>query len=131
MARRTVNKVEVIGFVGRDPEVRYTPGGEAVAAISIGTTESWKDKNDKDQQRTEWHRGVAFGKFAENVVGKLPKKGSYVRIEGGLRTRKWEDKNKIERYTTEIIIDDFIILDPAPTDRAPVDTPPPEEDVPF
>lgn len=133
MARRCVNKVELIGFVGKAPEVRYTGGGDAVASLSIGTSESWTDKNTQEKkERTEWHRCVAFDKFAENVVGKLPKKGSYVRIEGQLRTRKWRDeKAGVDRYTTEIIIDDLILLDPAPADKAPTGEPPEERDIPF
>lgn len=133
MSRRCKNKVELIGFVGRDPETRYTTAGEAVASLSIGTTESWTDKSTKEKkERTEWHRCVAFDKFAENVVGKLPKKGSYVCVEGSIRTRKWQDKNKIDRYTTEIVIDDLIMLDPAPTDKAPAGTPPEhEKDIPL
>jgi single-strand DNA-binding protein len=131
MSRRCVNKAELIGFVGRDPEVRYTPSGDAVASLSIGTSETWTDKNKEEQERTEWHRCVAFGKFAENVVGKLPKKGSYVRVEGKIRTRKWQDKDKVDRYTTEIVVDDLIMLDPAPTEKAPAGAPPETEDVPF
>lgn len=133
MARRCINKVVILGFVGRDPETRYSPSGDAVASLSIGTTETWKDKNNEEHERTEWHRCVAFGKFAENVVGKLPKKGSYVHVEGKIRTRKWQDKEGKDRYTTEIMVDDLIMLDPAPTEKAPVDTPPeaPEQDIPF
>ncbi len=133
MARRCVNKVELIGFAGKDPELRYTGGGDPVATLSIGTSESWTDKNSGEKkERTEWHRCVAFDKFAENVVGKLPKKGSYVRVEGQLRTRKWRDeKAGVDRYTTEIIIDDLILLDPAPADKAPTGEPPEEGDIPF
>lgn len=132
MARRCVNKVEIIGFVGKDPELRYTPGGDPVATLSLATTESWTYKSTQEKkERTEWHRCVAFDKFAENVVGKLPKKGSYVRVEGQLRTRKWQDKSGQDRYTTEIQIDDLIMLDPAPTDRAPAGDPPEGDDIPF
>lgn len=132
MARRCVNKVELIGFAGKDPELRYTGGGDAVATLSIGTSESWTDKNTQEKkERTEWHRCVAFDKFAENVVGKLPKKGSYVRVEGQIRTRKWQDKSGQDRYTTEIHIDDLIMLDPAPTEKAPSSTPPDDDAPPF
>lgn len=133
MARRCVNKVELIGFAGKDPELRYTGGGDPVATLSIGTSESWTDKNSGEKkERTEWHRCVAFDKFAENVVGKLPKKGSYVRVEGQLRTRKWRDeKAGVDRYTTEIVIDDLILLDPAPADKAPTGTPPDDDAPPF
>lgn len=134
MARRCVNKVELIGFVGRAPETRYTGAGDAVTTVSIGTTESWTDKQSHEKkERTEWHRCVAFDKFAENVVGKLPKKGSYVRVEGQIRTRKWQDKDGKDRYTTEIHIDDLMMLDPPPSEKAPSDLPPddPDNDIPF
>lgn len=134
MARRCINKSIILGFVGRDPELRYAPSGDAVASLSIGTAETWKDKDNKEHERTEWHRCVAFGKFAENVVGKLPKKGSYVHVEGKLRTRKWQDKEGKDRYTTEIMVDDLIMLDPAPTEKVPADGPPEnmdKDDIPF
>lgn len=133
MARRCINKVTILGFVGRDPELRFSAGGDAVASLSIGTTETWKDKDKEEHERTEWHRCVAFGKFAENVVGKLPKKGSYVHVEGKLNTRKWKDKAGQDRYSTEIVVDDLIMLDPAPTEKAPTGTPPEEleRDIPF
>ncbi len=135
MARRCVNKVELIGFVGEDPVTRYSGGGDAVATLSVATTESWKDKvSGEKKERTEWHRCVAYDKFAENVVGKLPKKGSYVRVEGSLRTRKWQDKAGQDRYTTELVLSDLIMLDPAPAEKAPVSNPPKsdtDDDYPF
>lgn len=127
MARLCVNKTILIGFVGQDPELRFIPDGDAVASLSVGTTESWLDKEKKEQERTEWHRCIAFGKFAENVVGKLPKKGSYVYIEGRNRTRKWKDKEGKDRYTTEIMVDELIMLDRAPKS---LDFTPPKDDTP-
>lgn len=98
----SLNKVEIIGNLGADPEVRYMPSGGAVANLSIATTESWKDKTTGEKkEQTEWHRVVIFGKLAE-VAGEYLRKGSKVFIEGGLRTRKWTDQAGVERYTTEI-----------------------------
>ena len=128
MSRLCVNKITLIGFVGQDPETRYTTAGDPVASLSVATTESWLDKEKKEQERTEWHRCVAFGKFAENVVGKLPKKGSYVYIEGSNRTRKWQAKDGSERYTTEIVVDELIMLDRAP--KSSLDFTPPNEEAP-
>lgn len=98
----SLNKVELIGNLGADPEVRYMPSGGAVANLSIATTESWKDKTTGEKKElTEWHRVVIFGKLAE-IAGEYLRKGSKVFIEGGLRTRKWQDQAGVERYTTEI-----------------------------
>jgi single-strand DNA-binding protein len=105
----SVNKVILIGNLGRDPEVRYMPSGDAVANISIATTESWKDKNGEKQEQTEWHRVALFGKTAE-IAGEYLKKGSQVYIEGRLQTRKWTDKEGQERYTTEIRADRMQML---------------------
>jgi single-strand DNA-binding protein len=105
----SVNKVILIGNLGRDPEVRYMPSGDAVANISIATTETWKDKNGEKQEKTEWHRVAMFGKTAE-VAGEYLKKGSQVYIEGRLETRKWTDKEGHERYTTEIRADRMQML---------------------
>jgi single-strand DNA-binding protein len=100
----SVNKVILIGNLGRDPEVRYLPEGGAVANISIATTDTWKDKSGEKQERTEWHRVAFFGRLAE-IAGEYLKKGSQVYVEGSLRTRKWTDKEGQERYTTEIRAD--------------------------
>jgi single-strand DNA-binding protein len=100
----SVNKVILIGNLGRDPEVRYLPEGGAVANISIATTDTWKDKSGEKQERTEWHRVAFFGRLAE-IAGEYLKKGSQVYVEGSLRTRKWQDKEGQERYTTEIRAD--------------------------
>ncbi len=104
MARGTVNKVILIGNLGGDPETRYTPSGSAVCNLTLATSESWKDKqNGQQQERTEWHRVVFFGKLAE-IVGQYLRKGSKVYVEGRLQTREWE-KDGIKRYTTEVVVD--------------------------
>lgn len=111
MASRGVNKVILIGNLGIDPEVRYTPSGSAVANISLATSEAWREKQSGElQERTEWHRVVFFNRLAE-IVGEYLRKGSKVYVEGSLRTRKWTDKAGVERYTTEIIADEMHILD--------------------
>lgn len=109
---RGVNKVILIGNLGRDPEVRYTPSGVAVANITMATSEAWKDKTSGEmQERTEWHRVVMYQRLAE-IVGEYLRKGSKVYIEGRLQTRKWQDKNTgQDRYTTEIIADSMQMLD--------------------
>jgi len=107
MATRGINKVILVGNLGQDPEVRYTPGGAAVTTISVATSESWKDKNTGQmQEKTEWHRVVFFGRLAE-VAGEYLRKGSQVYVEGKLQTRKWQDKNGQDRYTTEVVVDGF------------------------
>jgi single-strand DNA-binding protein len=105
----SVNKVILIGNLGRDPEVRYMPSGDAVANITLATTETWKDKAGEKQEQTEWHRVAMFGKTAE-IAGEYLKKGSQVYIEGRLQTRKWTDKEGQERYTTEIRADRMQML---------------------
>ena len=112
MARGSVNKVILIGNLGRDPEVRYTANGLAVANITIATSEVWKDKQSgENQERTEWHRVVLYQRLAE-IVGEYLRKGSKVYIEGRLQTRKWQDKTTgQDRYTTEIIADSLQMLD--------------------
>lgn len=104
MASRGVNKVILVGNLGQDPEVRYTPSGSAVANITIATSESWRDKQKgENKEVTEWHRVVLFGKLAE-VAGEYLRKGSQVYIEGQLRTRKWQDQSGQDRYTTEVTV---------------------------
>jgi single-strand DNA-binding protein len=100
----SVNKVILLGNLGRDPETRYTTGGDAVTNLSIATSEQWKDKNGEKQERTEWHRVVLFGRQAE-IAGEYLKKGRSVYIEGRLQTRKYTDKDGIEKYSTEIVGD--------------------------
>lgn len=111
MAKGSVNKVLLIGNLGKDPEVRYTPNGLAVANITIATTESWKDKQTgENQERTEWHRVVMYSRLAE-ITGEYLRKGSKIFVEGRLQTRKWQDKNTgQDRYTTEIIADTLEML---------------------
>ncbi len=108
---RGINKVILIGNLGQDPETRHIPSGGAVTNISIATSESWKDKETGQQQeRTEWHRIVFFNRLAE-IAGEYLRKGSKVYIEGSLRTRKWEDKDGNDRYTTEIVAREMQMLD--------------------
>ena len=128
----SVNKVILVGNLGKDPEMRYMPNGDAVANITLATTDTWKDKQTGEKKEaTEWHRVVFFRKLAE-IVGQYLKKGSQVYIEGALKTRKWQDKEGQDRYTTEIVADDMKMLgsrqgmgsgdapsrDPAPESRS-------------
>ena len=105
----SVNKVILVGNLGRDPEMRYMPSGDAIASFSVATTDNWKDKNGQKQERTEWHRISMFGKLAE-IAGEYLKKGSSVYIEGRLQTRKWQDKEGNERQTTEVVADRMQML---------------------
>ena len=106
----SINKVIIVGNLGRDPECRYMPSGDAIANIAVATTDRWRDKTTGEQKEaTEWHRVAFFGKLAE-IVGQYLKKGSQVYIEGRLRTRKYTDKEGIERYTTEIVADTMQML---------------------
>lgn len=105
----SVNKVILVGNLGRDPEMRYMPSGDALASFSIATTDTWKDKSGQRQERTEWHRISMFGKQAE-IAGQYLKKGSSVYIEGRLQTRKWTDKEGHERQTTEVVADRMQML---------------------
>ena len=107
---RGINKVILVGNLGNDPDIRYTAGGAAVANISLATTDSWRDKETGEQQdRTEWHRIVFFGRLAE-IVGEYLRKGSQVYVEGRLQTRKWQDKSGNDRYTTEIVANEMQML---------------------
>ena len=105
----SVNKVILIGNLGADPETRYLPSGDAVTNIRIATTDQWKDKSGEKQEHTEWHRIAFFGKLAE-IAGEYLKKGSPVYVEGRIRTRKWQDKEGQERYSTEIVADRMQLL---------------------
>jgi single-strand DNA-binding protein len=105
----SVNKVILVGNLGRDPEVRFMPNGEAVCNFSIATTDSWKDKAGAKQERTEWHNIVMYRKLAE-IAGEYLKKGRPVYVEGRLQTRKWQTKEGQDRYTTEIIADQMQML---------------------
>jgi len=106
----SLNKVTLIGNLGKDPEVRYMPNGEAATEVTIATTESWKDKNTGEQKdATEWHRVKFYRRLAE-IAGQYLKKGSQVYVEGKLQTRKWQDKDGQDRYTTEIIASEMKML---------------------
>ena len=107
---RGINKVILVGNLGNDPETRYMPNGNAVTNITIATSDSWKDKQSGEQQeRTEWHRVVFFNRLAE-IVGEYLRKGSQVYVEGRLQTRKWQDNNGNDRYTTEIVANEMQML---------------------
>jgi single-strand DNA-binding protein len=107
---RGVNKVILIGNLGKDPETRYMPSGSAVTNLTLATSESWKDKQSGEQQeRTEWHKIAMFGRLAE-IAAEYLRKGSQVYVEGKLRTRKWQDKEGKDRWTTEIVADEMHML---------------------
>jgi single-strand DNA-binding protein len=136
-----VNKVILVGRLGKDPELRYTPSGAAVANFSIATSEEWKDKNTGEkQERTEWHRIVAWRRLGE-ICGEYLRKGSQVYIEGRLQTRSWEDRDGNTRYTTEIVAQNMQMLEAAGkagkaeaiSESFPVEEPIsiPEDDIPF
>ena len=142
---RGVNKVILVGNLGNDPDTRYMPSGSAVTNLSVATNESWKDKETGEQKdRTEWHKVAMFGRLAE-IAAEYLRKGSQVYIEGKLRTRKWQDKDGNDRWTTEIIADEMQMLGgrmdsgaPAMNDPPPPSAPPPkggsddfDDDIPF
>jgi single-strand DNA-binding protein len=107
---RGVNKVILVGNLGKDPEVRYSPNGQAVANVTLATSESWKDKTSGEKvEKTEWHRVVFFGRLAE-IAGEYLKKGGQIYVEGRLQTRKWQDKDGHDRYTTEIVANEMQML---------------------
>jgi single-strand DNA-binding protein len=121
----SVNKVILIGNLGKDPEMRYMPSGEAIANFSVATSEAWTDKASGDKKEaTEWHRVVFFGRTAE-VVGQYVKKGSKIYVEGRLQTRKWQDKEGQDRYTTEVRGDVMRMLDRRGESSGPMDHEPP------
>ncbi|MEE4310419.1 MAG: single-stranded DNA-binding protein [candidate division KSB1 bacterium] len=145
LGRGTVNKVILLGRLGADPELRYTPGGAAVATISVATNMVWKDKDGNQQDKTEWHRVVAWRRTAE-FLGEYVKKGALIYVEGRLETRNWEDKDGVKRYTTEVIADSIETVGGRKEDRGSADmpapdsqqtsgddkeVPPPEDDLPF
>ncbi|MGY6589077.1 MAG: single-stranded DNA-binding protein [Wenzhouxiangella sp.] len=108
---RGINKVILIGNLGADPETRHTAGGSAVTNLSLATTEAWRDRQTgENQEKTEWHRVVMFSKLAE-IAGEYLRKGSKVYIEGRLQTRKWQDRDGNDRWTTEIVANDMQMLD--------------------
>lgn len=107
---KSVNKVILVGNLGKDPEVKYTPSGTAVAKFSVATSNRYKDKNDQWQEQTEWHNVVAWARLAE-IAGEYLKKGSKVYVEGRLQTRSWDDKNTNQKkYMTEVVINDLVLL---------------------
>ncbi len=140
MAARGVNKVILIGHLGGDPELRYTPSGAAVANMRLATNEVWKDNEGNTQERTEWHRVVLWRKLAE-IAGQYLKKGMQVYVEGRLQTRSWEDKDGVKRYSTDIVATNMQILgrreaeagpEVPPTDVVDMAPPPAEgDDLPF
>ena len=113
-----INKVIIVGNLGADPDVKYTASGSAIANISVATTESWKDKQSGEkQEKTEWHRVVFFNRLAE-IVGEYLAKGSQVYVEGKLQTRKWTDKDGVDRYTTEVVAQEMQMLGGGNRDNA-------------
>ncbi len=155
MAARSLNKVMLLGRLGRDPEVRYTGSGRAMATFSLATSMRWRDQDGNDQERTEWHRIIAWGRLGE-ICGEYLSKGKQVYIEGRIQTRDWEDQEGAKRTTTEIVAGDMIMLggggysddrgsdsprsgtnardsqEPSekPQERS-YQAPPPEDDIPF
>ena len=124
----SVNKVILVGNLGRDPETRYTTNGDAVTNIRLATTDTWKDKNGEKQERTEWHNVVFYGRQAE-IAGEYLKKGRQIYVEGRIQTRKWQDKEGQDRYTTEIVADRMQMLGSREGSGAPAgaDEPPARE----
>ena len=138
MATRSINKVTLIGNLGKDPELRYTSSGVAVASFTLATNESWKDPEGNIQERTQWHNIVAWRKLAE-ICGEYLKKGSKIYLEGKLQYRNYDDKNGVKRYVTEIVIDEMLMLDTKAGTQAPAEgapqreetAPEPSNDLPF
>ena len=158
MAQRSLNKVLLLGNIGRDPEIRYTASGKAVATFTMATSQRWRDQDGNDQERTDWHRVVAWGRLGE-ICGEYLSKGKQVFIEGRIQSRDWEDKDGHKRTTVEVIANDMIMLggggyspsrdsdevtarqtarqpksegEPSKkTDEATSYPPPPEDDIPF
>lgn len=123
----SVNKVILVGNLGKDPETKYLPSGDAVTNFTIATTESWKDKSGDKKESTEWHRISAFGKLAE-ICGEYLKKGSQVYVEGKIKTRKWQDKEGNDRYSTEISCDRLQMLGGKPESEKPAKQPAKQRD---
>jgi single-strand DNA-binding protein len=131
-----LNMAQIIGHLGRDPEVRYSPEGTEVTNLAVATNQTWKDKSGEKQERTEWHRVVLFGKVAE-IAAQFLKKGSLVYLQGRLQTRKWPGEDGEDRYTTEIVADRMRMLggkgerDTRAAGGRPVAEPPFDDDIPF
>ena len=117
-----VNKVILVATLGQDPETRYTPSGDAVTSMSVATSEKWKDKDGSQQEKTEWHRIVIFKRLAE-VAGEYLKKGSKVYLEGKLQTRKWQDQQGQDRWSTEVVVHQMQMLDSRDTSSHPPQQP--------
>lgn len=158
MAQRSLNKVLLLGNLGRDPEVRYTSSGKAVASFTLATSQRWKDQEGNEQERTEWHRVVAWGRLGE-ICGEFLSKGRQIFVEGRIQSREWEDQDGNRRTTVEIIANDMIMLGggnhpqaqgrdeyergpkassretsregPDKRDSRSYNPPPPEDDIPF
>ncbi len=144
VGRGSVNKVILVGRLGQDPELKYTPNGAAVTNFTLATNETWKDNEGNRQEKTEWHRIVMWRRLAE-VAGEYLKKGSKIYVEGRLQTRSWQDKDGIKRYMTEVVADNMTMLDakqstgeaapaaaPAPAaEEPPLPEPSEEDDLPF
>ncbi len=139
MATRSVNKAILIGNLGKDPELRYTNSGVAVATFSVATNESWKDPEGNLQERTQWHNIVAWKKLAE-ICGEYLKKGGKIYLEGRLQYRNYDDKNGVKRYITEIVMDEMVMLDSKGSSGSSAEPGPPvadsqapekESDLPF
>lgn len=125
--RGTVNKVILVGRLGADPQLKYTPSGRANASFNVATNTVWKDQEGNQQERTDWHRVVAWGKLAE-VMGEWLKKGSYVYLEGRLQTRSYEDSNNVKKYITEVVVSDMEMLGRKGEGQASSDDTSPPED---
>lgn len=115
---RSVNKVFLLGHLGKDPDIRYMQNGTAVATFSIATSEQWKDNDGNAQERTQWHNIVAWRKLAE-ICGEYLKKGSHIYLEGKLQYRNYDDKNGLKRYVTEIVMEELVMLDTRGGQAAP------------
>jgi len=132
MQKGSVNKIVLVGHLGADPESRFTPSGVAVSTFNMATNESWKNKEGEYEDRTEWHRIVLYGKAAE-TASEYMKKGQLTYVEGRIRTRSWEDKDGMTRYTTEVLGDRFTMLGRKGENKsaAPVDAGGDDDDLPF
>lgn len=150
MAGKSINKATLIGNLGKDPEVRYTSGGVAVASFSLATNERWKDQEGNFQDRTQWHSIVAWSNLAE-ICGNYLKKGSKIYLEGRIQYRTYDDKNGVKRNVTEVVMNDLVMLDSKPSggraepdsgggadpdsggtqDQGPAENPPSTDDLPF
>jgi len=133
MQKGSLNKVLLIGHLGSDPESRFTTSGSAVTNFNLATNESWQSSDGETKDKTEWHRVVIFGKMAETAAEYL-KKGQLIYIEGRLQTRSWEDKDKVKRYTTEVLCDGFTMLGPkrdSQSSSAPQADDSGDDDLPF